>query len=201
MSRRIDGTQLHAHPDNSNVMPERLFDKLVRHIAASGKYPPLVVRPHDGAYQMLDGHHWAEALRRLEHERAWCDVWDVDDEQALLLLATLNRLEGVDDPRRRAALLARLSEASNASRLAELLPERAERVRKLLKLGEGLPTPRPPQRERDMPVPVQFFLLPQPKRRLDAVLRSLASSREEALMSMVEREELREQEPSTPSRS
>lgn len=187
MSRWIDLSQLHPHPDNSNVMPERLFDKLQRHIERSGQYPPLIVRPHEGAYQLLDGHHRAEALRRLGHERAWCDVWEVDDDRAVLLLATLNRLEGVDDPRRRAALLARLHESSNASRLSELLPERAERVRKLLKLGAGLPAPRPPQREADMPVPVHFFLLPEAKQRLESALRSIGPTREDALMSLVER--------------
>lgn len=186
MSRWIELPRLRPHPDNSNVMPDALLDKLKRHVEASGRYPPLIVRPHEGGYQILDGHHRSEVLRRLGHERAWCDVWEVDDDAALLLLATLNRLEGVDDPRRRAALLAKLSDRGGVSRLSAWLPERAERVKKLLALGQGLPTPRPPRPASDTPVPVHFFLVPDHKRRLDAVLRRLGPAREAALMTMVE---------------
>lgn len=186
MSQWIALDRLHAHPDNSNVMPPRLLDKLEAHIRGSGRYPPLIVRPHEGGYQLLDGHHRAEALRRLGHDQAWCDVWDVDDDAALLLLATLNRLEGGDDPRRRAALLARLSEKTPSARLAALLPERAERIASLLKLGEGLPTPRPPQPEHEMPVPVHFFLRPADRRRLEAALQRIGPDREAALMRLVD---------------
>ena len=39
----------------------------------------------------------AEALRRLGRASARCEVWAVDDDEAMLLLATLNRLQGRDD--------------------------------------------------------------------------------------------------------
>ncbi|MBE3071108.1 MAG: ParB N-terminal domain-containing protein, partial [Planctomycetes bacterium] len=55
-------------------------------------------------YQILNGHHRAQALRELGHTHARCDVWEVDDAEARLLLATLNRLEGRDDPGLRARL-------------------------------------------------------------------------------------------------
>src|SRR5262245_14781034 len=130
--------QLDSHPDNANVMPAALFRKLVRHIETGGRYPPLIVRPapdssdvvqnvsHDVShdhhrtprYQILDGHHRAKALRQLGRESAECMVWDVDDEQADLLLLTLNRLHGEDDPQRRGALLERAARSLDLKSLA-----------------------------------------------------------------------------------
>jgi hypothetical protein len=106
--------------------------KLAENIAREDNYPPLVVRPHPteaGSFQVLDGHQRRRILQRLGHERATCYVWPCDDETALLLLATLNRLEGQDDPRLRAELLRRLSELSSPDELALLLPDDASSIR------------------------------------------------------------------------
>ncbi len=62
-------------------------------------------------------------LRELGHTEARCDVWDVDDREAKLLLATLNRLEGQDLPIRRAQLLHELLGEWSAPDLGGLLPE------------------------------------------------------------------------------
>jgi len=96
------------HPLNSNVMSPDLQAKLRAHIKWTGRYPFLVVRPppdEPGKYQVLDGHHRVAVLRDLGHTEARCDVWQVDDREAKLLLATLNRLQGQDQPLRRAELV------------------------------------------------------------------------------------------------
>ena len=114
------------HPLNSNVMPEDLREKLKAHIKRTGRYPFLVVRVHPseaGKYQVLDGHHRVAILRDLGHTEARCDVWDVDDREAKLLLATLNRLEGQDQPIKRAQLLHELLGEMSMGDLAGLLPE------------------------------------------------------------------------------
>src|SRR5258708_1872303 len=97
-----------AHPLNSNVMSPDLTAKLRAHIKRTGRYPYLIVRPHpeeQGKYQVLDGHHRVAVLRELGHTEARCDVWEVNDREARLLLATLNRLQGQDQPRKRAELI------------------------------------------------------------------------------------------------
>jgi ParB-like chromosome segregation protein Spo0J len=107
-------------------MPPEYREKLLTHIKRTGRYPFLVVRPHPadaGKYQTLDGHHRVEILRELGHADARCDVWDVDDREAKLLLATLNRLEGQDQPSRRAQLLHELLGEWSAADLGGLLPE------------------------------------------------------------------------------
>src|SRR5690606_28692192 len=114
---------LEAHPDNANIMPAALLDKLVAHINETGNYPPIIVRPIEGdpqahplpgvgpRYQILDGHHRVLALQRLGRAEADCDIWNVDDKQAAMLLLTLNRLHGEDDPHKRGSLIARLQQS------------------------------------------------------------------------------------------
>ncbi len=127
------------HPLNANSMSEELQEKLKAHIKRTGRYPFLVVRPHPeepGKYQVLDGHHRVAVLRDLGHSEARCDVWDVDDREAKLLLATLNRLQGQDIPIRRAQLLHELLGEMSMNDLAGLLPETDKQLEDLHSLLE-----------------------------------------------------------------
>jgi len=192
---------LEPHPHNSNVMPDALHRKLTAAIERSGRYPPIIVRPiHEPApapsdeprseqphrYQILDGHHRVACLKSLGHTAARCVVWAVDDDEALLLLATLNRLEGSDDPKRRAHLLTQLQGVRqlDTEQLAALLPEDAEKLERTLSLTT-LPTPKAPPPMDDMPVSVHFFLRPQDKRELEQRLKQIGGPREAALMTLV----------------
>lgn len=176
---------LRPHPSNSNVMPEALLAKLAEHIADTDRYPPVIVRPWEDAYQILDGHHRVAALRRIGSASARCVVWEVDEEAALLLLATLNRLQGQDDPRKRAALVARLHDHQDLKALAARLPEDGDRLKKLLQLNDTPPPPRPPQPLGEMPVAVHFFLLPRQRTALERKLRERGGGREDALLSLL----------------
>ena len=66
----------------------------------------------------------------------------VDEERGLVLLATLNRLRGEDDPFRRSELLARLREGIGAVELVKVLPEHGAQIEKLLALRRAAPLPR-----------------------------------------------------------
>ena len=114
---------LHSHPANPNVMPPERCATLRAHIARSGRYPPLIVRPRAAGFQILDGHWRRDALVAEGYTHADCLVWDVDDAEALLLLATLNRLAGEDNPGQRARLLAELAADASLAELAVWLPE------------------------------------------------------------------------------
>lgn len=177
--------QLEAHPLNSNVMPRALLDKLATEIGRTGLYPPIIVRPRGPRYQILDGHHRVCVLKELGHRLVEAVVWEVDDQQALLMLATLNRMRGEDDPRRRAALLSRLRESMGVVELAERLPEDAGRVKKMLELHAALPSPASPRPVGEMPVCVHFFLLPEQRRAVERLLREQGGSRESALLSLL----------------
>ncbi len=138
-ARMIPIDDLVAHPLNSNQMPEDLREKLKVHIGRTGRYPFLVVRPHPdepGKFQVLDGHHRVAILKELGHREARCDVWDVDDREAKLLLATLNRLQGQDQPMRRAQLIHELLGEMSVDDLAGLLPETDKQLEELHALLE-----------------------------------------------------------------
>jgi len=138
-ARMVPLADLLPHPMNANVMPEDLREKLRVHIQRTGRYPFVVVRPHPtepGKYEILDGHHRVEILRDLGHREARCDVWDVSDREAKLLLATLNRLEGQDQPMRRAQLIHELLGEMSIGDLAGLLPETDKQLEDLHALLE-----------------------------------------------------------------
>jgi len=189
---------LEPHPENSNRMPPRLLEKLKAHIQRTGLYEPLVVRPLQCGvpaaagtphvqYQILNGHHRAEVLRQLGHTHARCDVWEVDDAEARVLLATLNRLEGRDDPAARAQLVARLAEGGSAEQLARLLPEPADAVERLLALAKPPPAPLAPEAVEVPARPMTFFLTDEQHEVVGQALREAAApaapkcSRAEAL--------------------
>jgi ParB-like chromosome segregation protein Spo0J len=128
---------LHAHPQNANRMDDAFLDKLAANIQREDNYPPLIVRPHPqlvGDYELLDGHQRAAVLGRIGITDARCYVWPCDDATALMLLATLNRLEGQDDPRLRAELLRDLAAVLSPDDLALLLPEDPSALRNDLAL-------------------------------------------------------------------
>lgn len=189
---RIELSRLRSHPLNSNVMDAASLRKLKAHLKRSGWYPPLIVRPADdegGAYQVVDGHHRWRAIEALGHQAADCVVWDVDADEALVLLSTLNRLRGQDDPTRRAALIEHLQNRlrSGASELAALLPESPAQIEKHLSLRRAAPEPAKPRSLDAMPVAVHFFLSGAQKRRLDEALATVGGKREDALMTLLER--------------
>lgn len=174
--------RLDAHPANSNVMPKALLDKLAAEIERTGFYPPIIVRPIGDRYQILDGHHRALVLKQLGQATADTVVWKADDEQALLLLATLNRMRGEDDPRKRAALLTKLRESMDVKELAKRLPEDGQRVRKMLALHAAPPSPKQAQSMDQMPVCLHFFLLPAQRKAVEQKLREIGGTREQALL-------------------
>ena len=135
--------KLLAHPDNPNRMSRANFGKLVRNIKRSGRYEPLVVRPAPkkrNYFQIINGHHRCQALEQLGYSAADCLIWDIDDEQTGIFLATLNRLGGSDELGKKLALLRRLNERIQAAELAKVLPQTAKQIERLanLKLPTGL---------------------------------------------------------------
>lgn len=129
--------ELHPHPANPNLMSDGRLETLARNIEREGRYPPLIARPHPerhGEWQLLDGHQRIEVLRRLGHPEALVFPWECDDETALILLATLNRLEGEDVLAKRAALLTELTQLVPVEELALLLPEDGAQIEEMLAL-------------------------------------------------------------------
>lgn len=161
--RLIPLGDLRPHPDNPNHMPASRLQKLVAHIRQSEQYEPLIVRPHpanEKLYQILNGHHRAQALRALGHDRAACIIWQASDHEARLYLATLNQLVGADIPEKRAALLDQLLHDVGVEALADFLPESTEELRELAELSESQQFREPSIRDEDR-VAMQFLMDPE----------------------------------------
>jgi len=145
---------LTPHPDNPNKMSKATFAKLVRNIERTGRYEPLIVRRNtdkqgcsrskagnlsrntdkSDSFQIINGHHRWLALKHLGYKTADAIVWDVDDGEADILLATLNRLCGQDVLDKKIALLKQLNEKMQPAELAKLLPQTKTQLEKLTQL-------------------------------------------------------------------
>lgn len=157
-------------PRNANVCNAETLEKIQRNIKKSGLYPPLIVRPHpdkDGYYIILDGHHRKLVLGKLGYKEAECQVWKVDDHAAQLALATLNRLRGEDEPRKRAKLLESLSTNIPLSDLTQYIPESEKEIKDLMALlhleweaEEAKIKEQIAREESEMPIPFACMIAP-----------------------------------------
>lgn len=126
--------KLVPHPDSPNKMSRTNFNKLVRNIERTGRYEPLVVRPHPkerSYFEIINGYHRCKALEQLGYGEADCVVWDINDEGTNILLATLNRLGGSDELGKKLALLNRLNKRMESAELAKLLPHKQKQIERL----------------------------------------------------------------------
>ncbi|MCP4594817.1 MAG: ParB N-terminal domain-containing protein [bacterium] len=164
-------TKLLPHPDNPNRMSRAAFSKLMRHIKRTGRYEPLVVRPHPdraGCFQIINGHHRCQALDKLSHQTAQVVVWDIDNEQTDLLLTTLNRLGGRDMLDKKLALLRRLNRRMTTRKLARLVPQTRGQLERLI---ARKPLSRAPAKSAEaFAVPLVFFVSKDQQRTIEAAL-------------------------------
>jgi len=122
---------------NPNEMDLDQFQKLRENIRKTNQYPSLIVLKQNNRFLLIDGHNRLEILKDLGIKEAWCEVWELDQKHADLLLATLNRLHGVDDIQKRAKLFKKIKEEFDGLEdFYELLPESAEAIESYLEIAE-----------------------------------------------------------------
>jgi len=86
-------TELHPHPDNPRI---QLRAEVVEQLAAQmqrsgfGDEHAILVRPTDDGYQILSGHHRAEAAKQVGLDVVPCWVKDLDDDEAFMQLVLSN---------------------------------------------------------------------------------------------------------------
>lgn len=138
MLRSIKLERLVPHMGSPNHMPADRLTKLRKLIELTGYYEPLIVRPHfrvRGEYEVIDGRNRLMVLQALQMESAQCSVWKLNDEEAALCLATINRLSGKDIPERRAVLLRDLLDKRSPEELCALLPDGERQIMRLLEIA------------------------------------------------------------------
>jgi len=122
---------------NPNELSLEQLDKLRENIQRTNQYPSLVVLKRDNGYLLLDGHSRHQVLKELGHKEVWCEVWDLTEKDANLVLATLNSLHGIDDIGKRSRLIAELYQnfEEEIEILAKLLPESEKSMSTYLKIS------------------------------------------------------------------
>ncbi len=159
---------------NPNVLSKPLRKKLRRNIESLCRYETVTVRPHPklaDRFEILNGHERILALESLDIQTARCDIWDVDDQDANLFLAVLNRLRGNDVPELRMDLLLQLLSTFPAGELAERIPESKSRL-DLLENTETAIETREGRKDQVKPkqVVLVFHLEPEEKVMVDQAL-------------------------------
>lgn len=144
--KQINVGLLAPHPLRLNRGDSAVLQKLRRHIERTALYEPLTVRPHPcekGKFQIINGHNRYWVLRALGHKRVACTVWEIDDLEADVAIATLNALSGNEIPERRAVLLGHLASRFGDEELLMLLPDKSKKLEALMRLARvELDTPK-----------------------------------------------------------
>ena len=130
--------KLRCHPLNPNEINESQYIKLRDNIRKTGRYPALIVRKLGEDFQIIDGHTRFLILQEIGATEAKCEVWEIDDKTADLYLATLNRLRGTDDTKKRAVLMKVLRDEFGTEEFRTLVPESNRALDSLLKLAEKI---------------------------------------------------------------
>jgi ParB/RepB/Spo0J family partition protein len=189
----ISLSKLTANPANPNRMSKSNFAKLVAHIERTGRYEPIIIHPHpqkQDKYEIINGHHRCEALRRLGHSKAQCIVWDVDKAEVDMLLVTLNRLAGHDDIHKRSELIQRLSRRFDIRQLSRLLPENKKQIERLRELAiKKQPVLNLTEQAKQFASAVVFFLTDKQKGLLDKALATAATDTSDELSTAQRRAE------------
>ncbi len=117
------------------------------------------------------------ALTTLGRKNADVVVWDVDDNQTDILLATLNRLNGSDDLSKKLILLKRLNEKRSSRELARLLPQTAKQIERLANLR--LPSAPAKLSREDVLYPLVFLLRDDQRPIIEKALSAAAQKQSE----------------------
>ena len=122
---------------NANQMDQAMRLRLRRSIQRFQLVVPLVVRPIGDLYETVGGAQRLQVLRELAFTSVPCVVVEADDAEARLLSQALNRVQGEDDPGRRADLLGELLKRLPQEEVLKLLPETAAGLQALASLGQA----------------------------------------------------------------
>lgn len=118
----LEPEKLKPNPWNPNRMRPDIAARLSAEIRRKGVLLPLVVRPDQGRFQIIDGEHRWQAAQKIGLARLPCIVVEMDESEARLKTLQLNRLRGEDEPELLARLLRELNVEMSIDQLASRLP-------------------------------------------------------------------------------
>lgn len=108
----IEIDTLHPNELNLTSMDERNFKKLKEHLDKSnGNYQqPILVRPHNWSYEIVDGFHRWKAMKELDFDDIHCKVEELSDKDAIVKAIQMNKFRGDFDTVKLAQVIRELKE-------------------------------------------------------------------------------------------
>jgi ParB/RepB/Spo0J family partition protein len=135
-------------PENPNEMSGEMLEALKDDIRRRGFVQPVLVRPVEGGYRLIDGEHRWRVLGELGAETVPCVVEEAGETDARLRMLTMNRLRGKFVPVRLAHLLADIAARIEPEEIGKRLSMGKAELNDLLDMGGyEPPTPERPEPE------------------------------------------------------
>lgn len=128
--------QLREASWNPNDADEATLERLSASVARFGAISPLVIRPVDGAFEVIGGNQRLRVYREHGIDPIPCIEVALDATQARLLGQALNAIHGEDDLNKKAALAKELLAHLPQEAILAILPETPTTLRGLSTLGE-----------------------------------------------------------------
>lgn len=108
-------------PANPNAVSAELMATLREDILQRGFVQPVLVRPFEGGYRVIDGEHRWRILKEAGAETVPCVIDDAGEDNARLRLLTMNRLRGEFVPYKLAQVVGELAQEMPEEELARRL--------------------------------------------------------------------------------
>lgn len=118
--QHIPVEQIKPHPDNPNEMSDGAYAALKAEIQDHGYTQPVLVRPIENGFQIIDGEHRWRAVSEIGFASVPAVVIETDEDDSKVRLVAMNRLRGKFVPLKLAYVIADL---------AQRIPERDLRKR------------------------------------------------------------------------
>jgi len=132
----IETGKVRPNPWNPNRMSEKTAAKLASDIKSRGMILPIVVRPVEDGFQIVDGEHRWVVANQLGMKLLPCIVVEMDEQEARIKTLQLNRLRGEDEPELLARLLRELNIEASIEKLSSRLPFDPLEIKQSLELLE-----------------------------------------------------------------
>jgi ParB family chromosome partitioning protein len=114
-------TDIEPDPMNPNQVNEEMMAALRADILERGFVQPVLVRPHEGKWRIVDGEHRWRVLKEADADTVPCVIDDAGEDDARLRLLSMNRLRGEFVPVKLAGLLAKLASQMDEDELRQRL--------------------------------------------------------------------------------
>ncbi|SRR6266550_1830488 len=174
---RLPLETIHPNSYNPNILPDVLFEQLLKDIRENGFIDPIIVRETgEKQYEIIDGEHRYRAAKQLGFETIPVFFYKADDTKARILTYRWNHERGFFEPAKTAKLIQDLeTRLGSLDRVRDSLGMVTEEMVQFIKPKDipaswQMPTPEPVISETDKEALV-FFL---PLKEKETVLNSLS---------------------------